>query len=327
MSHSMTISKADSLSLPTEKASSTINDPDMGTSNREGICIIKTRDGVIVDMQQAHNSFFVDPDSSLIGKPIDIILPEYQTNGQHSAEVIRNMLGTLETGTPVTRQMLVKSSDSNDMCCECTAFSFSEDDVLVTLQRQPQYDSAKTQNSYLEALNVQSTIADSALIFKCYDTQGHLYYVNRNYLKLIGKSYSQELKSGWLESVANEDQKRVGDAIAVAIEKHARYYISYQLKSAESKAITVCESGLPLFNEDGGFSGLAAAMVVPLQKILMEKCTIISLSAVRVKGRHPAALLPSCSKWPTNSMSLTTSATNGSTSQEKAQSYNVAING
>jgi hypothetical protein len=261
MSHSMTISKADSLSLPTEKASSTINDPDMGTSNREGICIIKTRDGVIVDMQQAHNSFFVDPDSSLIGKPIDIILPEYQTNGQHSAEVIRNMLGTLETGTPVTRQMLVKSSDSNDMCCECTAFSFSEDDVLVTLQRQPQYDSAKTQNSYLEALNVQSTIADSALIFKCYDTQGHLYYVNRNYLKLIGKSYSQELKSGWLESVANEDQKRVGDAIAVAIEKHARYYISYQLKSAESKAITVCESGLPLFNEDGGFSGLAAAMV------------------------------------------------------------------
>jgi PAS domain S-box-containing protein len=262
MSHSMTISKADSLSLPTEKASSTINDPDMGTSNREGICIIKTRDGVIVDMQQAHNSFFVDPDSSLIGKPIDIILPEYQTNGQHSAEVIRNMLGTLETGTPVTRQMLVKSSDSNDMCCECTAFSFSEDDVLVTLQRQPQYDSAKTQNSYLEALNVQSTIADSALIFKCYDTQGHLYYVNRNYLKLIGKSYSQELKSGWLESVANEDQKRVGDAIAVAIEKHARYYISYQLKSAESKAITVCESGLPLFNEDGDFSGLAAAMVV-----------------------------------------------------------------
>ena len=98
-------------------------------------------------------------------------------------------------------------------------------------------------------------------MFKCYDVDGSVYYLNSAYLDFTATSFNRQLKEGWLATVNKADRDRLKKVLINALKNHEKYQIHYRLEKADNTFASVFESGIPVFNKNGSFNGIAAAII------------------------------------------------------------------
>ncbi len=225
-------------------------------------CIVKLVGDAIVEVKQSENIWFDFDHSKIIGEPIDAILPEFQPDGELSKNVFQSILNKLKIGEPGFAKIQIKTSSSQLHYTELNVYCFEKDTYFLTLSpdtfARPGLNHPK---EIIEPVHLHNLITDGALMFKCYDIGCSVYYLNSAYLEFTATSFHQQLKSGWLKSIDIADRSRVKKTLLNALEKHEKYNISYNLEKADDSYTRVYESGMPIFNQNGVFNGIAAAII------------------------------------------------------------------
>jgi PAS domain S-box-containing protein len=80
-------------------------------------------------------------------------------------------------------------------------------------------------------------------------------YVNQPWLDFTGRTFEQELGSGWAEGIHSEDVVNCLSTYAEAFDKRARVEVQYRLRRHDGEYRWVFDVGVPRFNADGRFVG------------------------------------------------------------------------
>jgi PAS domain S-box-containing protein len=230
--------------------------------SEEAKCIIKLDRGIIFEVNGTNYKSFGLDHSKLIGEPIDTILPEYQPDGTLSKDALLSILTKLQFGVPGFIKMQIKTSSDQLLFADINVYCFEKSKYYLTLSPQTFVESSsKHPNEVHEPIHLHNLIAEGALMFKCYDIDCSVYYLNSAYLEFTATSFHQQLREGWLKSIAIADRDMVKKTLKNALKNHEKYNISYKLEKADDSYTTVYESGMPIFNQNGVFNGIAAAII------------------------------------------------------------------
>lgn len=225
-------------------------------------CIIKLDKGIILDVQETENSFFDYKPSNVIGRPFEAMLPDYQPDGVSSKVSFQSILDKSEIGHPIFAALQIKTDSNQLHSADVSVFSFEKDKFFLTLSpKRPNISILKQHIESKENVNIHNFIADGGLMFKCYDVDCSVYYLNSAYLEFTATSFNQQLKDGWLNTIKVSDRDRVKKTILNALKNHEKYKISYKLEKSDNSFTSVHESGIPIFNRNGAFNGIAAALI------------------------------------------------------------------
>ena len=225
-------------------------------------CIIKLEGDIITDIQETKDNLFDCDLSKIVGKSIVDILPEYQPDGNHSKKIIHSIIDNLNLGQPISTTLQIKNTSNKLHFADLEAFCFEKDKYYITLSpKKFEASSIKQTIAGQEAINIHNLLADGSLMFKCYDVDGSVYYLNSAYLDFTATSFNQQLKEGWLTTINVSDRDRLKKTISSALKNHEKYNINYKLEKADNTYTQVYESGIPVFNKNGTFNGIAAAII------------------------------------------------------------------
>lgn len=229
---------------------------------KQAKCIIKLEGDVIYDVQETKYNLFDFDNSKIIGESIEAILPEYQPDGNLSKDILHSILGDIQLGEPSFVKLQVKTKTAKLSYADIQVYSFEKDKYYLTLSPDIHLGSSiKHSKDINEPVHFQNFLLDGALMFKCYDIDCSVYYLNSAYLEFTATSFHQQLKEGWLNTIDISDRNRVKKTILNALKNHEKYNISYKLEKADDTYTKVYESGMPIFTQNGGFNGIAAAII------------------------------------------------------------------
>ncbi len=224
-------------------------------------CILKIESGVISEIQKAKNNIF-EFGSKLVGENIESIFPEFQPDGNNSKIVFHSIIDDLQIGHQVLINFQFRVSSNELYLSEINIFKFDKDKYYLNISPIKSEVPSLTQNITInEPIHFHNLIVDGALMFKCYDSNGKVYYLNSSYLEFTATSFSQQLKEGWLKTIEIGDRDRVKKVISTALKNHEKYSISYNLEKSDNSFTKVYESGIPVFDRSGVFNGIAAAII------------------------------------------------------------------
>jgi len=225
-------------------------------------CILKVESDVITDVQESQKNLFNCDIKKIVGENVRVIFPEYQPDGNSSDEVFSSIVKNLLLGHPVSSNLQIKTTSNQLFYSEVSIFSFEQGKYYLTISpRKFEITSLQQNITNQEPVNIHHLLTDGALMFKCYDVDASVYYLNSAYLEFTGTSFNQQLKEGWLQCVNKKDKEKIKKAINRALKKHEKYSIYYKLETANNEYSVVHESGIPVFNKDGSFNGIAAAII------------------------------------------------------------------
>jgi hypothetical protein len=256
------MSKGTNQSLLIDQPEQSMLVSEVGQGHEPGKCILKVENDIITDVQETQSNLFNCDVKKTVGRNIISIFPEYQLNGNLSSETFERIISGLKLGHPVTANLQIKTTGSQLFYSEISVFSFEKDKYYLTISpRKFEISSLKQTIAGQEPVTVQNFVIDGSLMFKCYDVDGSVYYLNSAYLEFTGTSFNRQLKYGWTQTIYSGDKKRVKKVIDNALKNHEKYNVTYQLEKADNEFATVYESGIPVFNRNGEFNGIASAVI------------------------------------------------------------------
>jgi PAS domain S-box-containing protein len=110
-------------------------------------------------------------------------------------------------------------------------------------------------------------------------------YFNRGWLEFTGRSIQEELGSGWVEGVHDEDRRACLYAFERAAERRAPFEVEYRLRHRSGEYRWVLDRGHPRFRSDGGFLGyIGAAADIDQRKQAEAALAAARQSAERAKS-------------------------------------------
>lgn len=233
-----------------------------GQGKEPGKCIIKIENHKIAEIQESSKKIFNCDPRKLKGKSVDALFPEFQPDGRRSADAFKSIIDGLKPGYPVTTNLQIRNSDQQLFYSEISLFTFEDSTYYLTVSpKKFERSAGKNILSPQEQINIHNLVTDGSLMFKCYDIDGSVYYLNSAYLEFTGTSFNTQLRDGWIHTVHNGDKKRVRRIVDQAIRNREKYHISYRLEKSDNNFSFVYESGLPVFGKNGEFNGIASALI------------------------------------------------------------------
>ncbi len=105
-------------------------------------------------------------------------------------------------------------------------------------------------------------MADSApVLIWVADTDTFCTFFNHSWLEFTGRSLSQELGNGWLESVHHEDVELCRNSYLSAFVKRTRFQVEYRLRRGDNEYRWMLNTGIPRFSPEGIFSGYIGSCI------------------------------------------------------------------
>jgi PAS domain S-box-containing protein len=80
-------------------------------------------------------------------------------------------------------------------------------------------------------------------------------YVNKRWLDFTGRTFEQELGSGWAEGIHSEDAVDCLRTYTKAFDKREQFEVQYRIRRHDGEYRWVFDIGVPRFNQDGSFAG------------------------------------------------------------------------
>jgi PAS domain S-box-containing protein len=86
-------------------------------------------------------------------------------------------------------------------------------------------------------------------------------YFNKGWLEFTGRSFEQELGSGWTADVHPDDLAGCLETYSAAFEKHRPFRMQYRLRRNDGEYRWILNSGVAHFNADGSFAGYIGSCI------------------------------------------------------------------
>lgn len=110
------------------------------------------------------------------------------------------------------------------------------------------------------------------VMFRMSDERNQFYYFSKHWLDFTGKSLKQEVGGSWWQSIHDEDYKLVKETLDLAFGKRKKFEISYRIRNKEGSYRWILDTGIPVYNQLGKYSGyITAAIDISEQKEADEK--------------------------------------------------------
>ena len=93
------------------------------------------------------------------------------------------------------------------------------------------------------------------------DAAGRYDYFSESWLRFRGRTMEQEGGEGWVEGVHPDDAATCMDNRRVCFRVRAPFRMSYRLRRQDGAWRWVCDSGTPIYGEDGSFGGFVGSCV------------------------------------------------------------------
>jgi len=150
--------------------------------------------------------------------------------------------------------------------------------IPVTETGMPVYDQSGNFNGFVSAIVDLTFIRHSVLersvaqtndlftdrskvLFKMSDEYNRFYYFSNQWTQFTGRTQKQEKYSGWLEEVFSDDREKLINTLNFAFESKRKYEAYYRLRNAKDEFRWIYETGIPLHDQDGLFTGFIAAAI------------------------------------------------------------------
>lgn len=105
-------------------------------------------------------------------------------------------------------------------------------------------------------------MADAGVfMFRCSDENNAAYYFSKSFHNFTNSSPKETKGLSWIQLVKKEDRKNLSATLESAIHNKKKYNIIYQLTDRDGYYHTVLESGIPLHDNSGNFTGIAAVIL------------------------------------------------------------------
>jgi PAS domain S-box-containing protein len=95
-------------------------------------------------------------------------------------------------------------------------------------------------------------------------------YVNKPWLDFTGRTFEQELGSGWSEAIHGEDVVDSLRTYTEAFDKREQFELQYRLRRYDGEYRWVLDIGVPRFNQDGSFAGYIGSCLDTTERKLAE---------------------------------------------------------
>ncbi len=99
------------------------------------------------------------------------------------------------------------------------------------------------------------------VMFRMTDERDHFYYFSKHWLEFTGKTLKQEVRGGWWEYIHDEDYKLVRETLQLAFGKRKKFEISYRIRNKEGHYKWILDTGMPVYNQLGKYSGYITAAI------------------------------------------------------------------
>ncbi|HBB32616.1 MAG TPA: PAS domain-containing protein [Cyanobacteria bacterium UBA8803] len=93
------------------------------------------------------------------------------------------------------------------------------------------------------------------------DPDARCVFFNKPWLDFVGRSLSEELGSGWMESVHSEDLQQCLGAYLSALKACQEFCREYRLQRADGEYRWILDRGVPRFTPDGHFAGYIGSCI------------------------------------------------------------------
>jgi PAS domain S-box-containing protein len=80
-------------------------------------------------------------------------------------------------------------------------------------------------------------------------------YLNKRWLDFTGRLAESELGNGWMQGIHPDDLSRLRDTYSESFLAHGEFRLEYRLRRHDGAYRWICETGAPLFADDGSFAG------------------------------------------------------------------------
>jgi PAS domain S-box-containing protein len=87
------------------------------------------------------------------------------------------------------------------------------------------------------------------------------HFFNKTWLKFTGRSLEQEYGNGWAEGVHPEDMQRCLDIYVSSFDARESFSMEYRLRRFDGEFRWLLDTGVPLHNENGEFSGYIGSCI------------------------------------------------------------------
>jgi PAS domain S-box-containing protein len=96
-------------------------------------------------------------------------------------------------------------------------------------------------------------------------------YVNTPWLDFTGRTFEQELGTGWTEALHSEDAANCLRTFTEAFDKREPFEVQYRIRRHDGEYRWVFDIGVPRFNQDGSFAGYIGSCIDVTERKLAEE--------------------------------------------------------
>ena len=115
-------------------------------------------------------------------------------------------------------------------------------------------------------------------------------YFNRPWLEFTGRSIEAELGHGWADGVHPDDRARCLATYNQAFDRRQPFQFEYRLRRHDGEYRWILDSGAPLANPDGVFTGYVGS-AIDVTDLRLARETLSSLSGKLMAAQETGARL------------------------------------
>lgn len=113
----------------------------------------------------------------------------------------------------------------------------------------------------LTAAEYRALVDSSAMMLWRSGTDSHCNYINETWLAFTGRSFDEEIGTGWAEGIHRDDVQRCVSLYEDSFRKREPFEMEYRLRRHDGAYRWIVDRGTPLYDETGVFQGFIGSCV------------------------------------------------------------------
>jgi PAS domain S-box-containing protein len=124
------------------------------------------------------------------------------------------------------------------------------------------HDIKQTEEALRESENRFRTMTNNApMLIWISGPDKHSNYFNQTWLDFTGRTMEEELESGWMEGIHEEDYERCLEIFSTSFDAREEFEVEYRLRRFDGEYRWVVDKGVPLFTHNGTFKGYIGSCI------------------------------------------------------------------
>lgn len=156
----------------------------------------------------------------------------------------------------------------------------------ITEEKKNQQQQQKLEKALAESEQLlrKITSASPTCLFMC-NENGAITYVNQTWIDWTGISYEDNMVSGWLEAIYEDDRAKAIAEFQITLDERALYDVTFRIKHVDGTLRWCTACGQPQYREDGSFCGYIGSCtdITEQKELQQQKDAFIGIASHELK--------------------------------------------